>query len=71
MARLSAHAKDITCEGCANAIRRALTRLDGVQAVQVDVPSQVVSVEYDETTVEARQVLDKLSRAGFDSTPQS
>ncbi|MBW3625962.1 MAG: heavy-metal-associated domain-containing protein [Armatimonadetes bacterium] len=68
MAQFTAHASDITCDGCANAIRRALGRLDGVQSVDVDVPAKDVTVQYDESKVDRSQVMEKLSRAGFDST---
>lgn len=68
MADLRAHAPDISCEGCANAIQRALNRLDGVERVQVDVPSQDVIVEYRESKVSREQILTQLSNAGYDAT---
>jgi Cu+-exporting ATPase len=67
MAEMTAHAPDISCEGCANAIQRALGRLDGVQNVSVDVPSKIIQVQYDEGLVDTHQVLVKLSNAGYDS----
>jgi copper chaperone len=67
MATLTAHSEGISCEGCANAIRRALGRLDGVNDVAVDVPAQDITVQYDEAAVQPEQVLEKLSRAGYDS----
>ncbi len=67
MPQLTAHAPDISCEGCANAIRRALGNVNGVQSVKVDVPRREVQVEYDEATVESKEVLDKLAQAGYDS----
>jgi Cu+-exporting ATPase len=67
MAEMTAQSPDISCEGCANSIQRALGRLDGIRNVSVDVPTQEVKVEYDEGIVNANQVLDKLSKAGYDS----
>ncbi len=67
MAQLTAHAPDITCEGCANAIQRALGKLSGVSKVEVDVPSKDVTVQYEEGVVTPADVLGKLSRAGYDS----
>jgi copper chaperone CopZ len=68
MAKLVAHSNEISCEGCANAIRRALGRLEGVQEVSVDVPAQDITVQYDDAAVQPAHVLEKLSRAGYDST---
>ena len=68
MAQLTANSKDISCEGCSNAIQRALGRLAGVQSVSVDVDSKDVHVEYDESVVQPGKVLEKLSNAGYDST---
>ena len=68
MAALTAHAPDISCEGCANAIQRALGRLAGVQSVQVDVTAKEVHVQYDGGAVDPSTILDRLSRAGYDST---
>jgi copper chaperone CopZ len=67
MAEMTAHAPDISCEGCAQAIQRALGRLDGVRSVSVDVPFKQIKVDYDEGFVDTHQVLVKLSHAGYDS----
>ena len=42
---------EISCDHCARTIAEALTPLEGVRRVQVDVPTQQVRVEYDETRV--------------------
>lgn len=68
MAALTVHAPDISCEGCASAIQRALGRLAGVQSVQVDVPSKEVRIQYDGAAVGPAAILDRLSRAGYEST---
>jgi copper chaperone len=38
---------DISCEHCQNAITKALTPVDGVQSVNVDIPTKKVTVTYD------------------------
>ncbi len=38
---------DISCEHCEKTITEALTPLDGVQGVSVDIPTKKVTVSYD------------------------
>lgn len=58
------HAPDIECDGCANSIKNALGRLSGVQSVEVDVPTKVVTVTHADQlgTADITAALDK---AGF------
>lgn len=34
----------MTCNGCANAVRGVLSKLDGIQSVEIDVPTQRVVI---------------------------
>lgn len=57
-------APDIECDGCANAITKALGRIEGVTQTIVDIPTKKVTVSHDETVT--RQALEAaLDRAGF------
>jgi copper chaperone CopZ len=42
---------EISCDHCARAITEALSPVEGVRRVSVDVPKQQVRVEYDEAQV--------------------
>jgi copper chaperone CopZ len=42
---------DISCDHCARTVTEALSPLEGIRRVSVDVPKQQVRVEYDETQV--------------------
>lgn len=44
---------DISCEHCERTITEALSPVDGVQTVQVDIPAKQVRVDYDPTAVDA------------------
>jgi copper chaperone len=55
-------APDITCGGCANAIKNAFGRVEGVDQVDVDVATKQVTVH---GTVDKDRVLDVLDKAGF------
>lgn len=52
MAQTTLSVPDISCEHCERTITEALTPLDGVRDVKVDIPAKQVSVEYDEATVD-------------------
>jgi copper chaperone len=57
-------APDIVCDGCANAIKKAVGAIPGVNKVDVNIESKAVSVTHDEQVSHEtlRSVLDK---AGF------
>lgn len=57
-------APDIECDGCANAIKKALGKLPGVSAVEVDVPTKRVTVHHDPGATRDTLVA-ALDRAGF------
>ncbi len=55
MAKTTLNVPDISCEHCERTITEALTPLDGVRDVKVDIPSKQVNVEYDESTVDVNR----------------
>jgi copper chaperone len=55
MAKTTLSVPDISCEHCERTITEALTPLDGVRDVKVDIPSKQVNVEYDESTVDVNK----------------
>jgi copper chaperone len=57
-------APDISCGGCANAIRNALGALEGVSRVEVDVETKAVAVGHD-PKVSREALVAALERAGF------
>lgn len=63
-------APDITCGGCANAIRRALGSVPGVSGIDVDVARKAVSVTHDEGVAGRAAILAALDRAGFPAADQ-
>ena len=57
-------APDIVCGGCANAIKNALGKIDGVSTVDVDVATKEVSVGHS-SEVSTEQIVAALDKAGF------
>ena len=56
---------DISCEHCERAVTQALTPVEGVQSVQVDIPGKQVRVEYDESTVGVDRMRDVLAEEDY------
>jgi len=56
---------DISCDGCATAIRTALRRLNTAHDIDVDVSSKIVTVSHDGP---ADAVASALGQAGFPAT---
>lgn len=42
---------DISCEHCVKSVTNALTPVDGVQQVSVDIPTKQVTVQFDDSRV--------------------
>ena len=57
-------ARDISCEGCADSIKRTLSGVSGVSEVQVDVESKIVTVLH-EPPADRQAIAARLDRAGF------
>ncbi|MFN8470934.1 MAG: heavy-metal-associated domain-containing protein [Anaerolineae bacterium] len=51
MSKVVLNVPDISCQHCAKTVTEALTPIEGVRTVQVDVPAKQIKVEYDETVV--------------------
>ncbi len=64
-ATLTRTAPDISCDHCANAITGALTALEGVSAVAVDVDGKRVDVEYDAASMSPEQIDAALEEEGY------
>ena len=60
------HSPEISCQGCAAAIQRAVGALAGVQKIEVDVPSKLVTVTHE---TDAAQIARALQKAGFSAHP--
>jgi copper chaperone len=56
--------KGMTCDGCANAVRRAVQRLDANAEVDVDRAHERISVR---TTAQALEIADAINRAGYEA----
>ena len=62
---LQAHCPTIKSEGCANSIKRALSKMEGVQSVSVDVENKHVTVRHDPAVVSDETLRQLLKDIGF------
>ena len=56
---------DISCEHCERAITGALSPVEGVRTVEVDIPTKQVRVAYDETQVGVDQMKEILAEEEY------
>ena len=56
----------MTCANCVSTIERNLLRLDGVEQATVSLASERAAVTYDPAKVDARVLVERVRRAGYD-----
>jgi len=66
MADVAYDVPGIMCEGCANAIKRAMRTLDGIHTVEVDVSAKRVAVSYDEDKAQPDEIARRIENAGYE-----
>ena len=55
----------MTCDGCENAVKRALTQLGGVQDVSASHREAAVAVIYDTDKVSPALIREKIEKLGY------
>jgi copper chaperone len=65
MATTVLNVPDISCEHCERTITAALTPVEGVRTVRVDIPARQVRVEYDPAQVSVEQMRDVLQEEDY------
>jgi copper chaperone len=56
---------DISCEHCERTITGALSPVEGVRSVNVDIPARQVRVDYDETIVGVEKMKEILQEEDY------
>ena len=65
MEQLNLQVTGMTCGGCENAVKRAVSRLEGVASVSASHIENQVTVEYDAAKVDRAKIADAISKAGY------
>ena len=56
---------DISCEHCVKSVTNALTPVDGVQDVSVDIPTKQVTVQFDDSLVNVDKMQEILAEEDY------
>lgn len=65
MAKVTLSVPDISCEHCERTITNALTPVEGVRSVRVDIPSKRVEVEYDDASLDVSKMKEILQEEEY------
>ena len=65
MASTILNVPDISCEHCEKTITQALSPLEGVRNVGVDIPRRQVRVDYDDAIVDVQRFRDVLAEEEY------
>ena len=65
MAQATLNVPDISCAHCERAITSALSGVEGVQSVAVNIPGKQVSVAYDDSVVNLNRLKDVLQEEDY------
>lgn len=56
---------DISCDHCVRSVTEALTPVEGIQQVSVDIPTKQVTVEYDQARVGVDKMQEVLAEEDY------
>ncbi len=57
--------ENLKCHGCANTIRREVSKLEGVDAVEVGMADSSVTVVYNDDKIQKDIILHQLAKIGY------
>lgn len=56
----------MSCDHCVQTITKALTEINGVASVQVDLGKKVVAVDFEENQTDLKTISGKINDVGFE-----
>jgi copper chaperone len=56
----------MSCDHCVQTITKALTEVNGVASVQVDLEKKVVAVDFDDNQTDLKTISNKITEVGFE-----
>ncbi|MBO1626652.1 copper chaperone [Bacillus cereus] len=63
---ITLNVQGMTCNHCKMSVTNALTELEGVQNVEVDLQEGTVNVEYNDTKVDVEKMKEVIEDQGYD-----
>ena len=61
----------MTCAACQAHVQKAVNALPGVRQVSVNLLTNSMTVEYDESDLNSNQIVQAVERAGYGATPRA
>lgn len=65
MQNLILNVEGMSCSHCENRVKNAVSSLNGVNSVNVDLANKKVSIELDASTVTEKQIKDAIEEQGY------
>ena len=66
MQNLELNVEGMSCSHCENRVKNAVSSLNGVNSVNVDLTNKKVSIELDASIVTEKQIKDAIEEQGYD-----
>ena len=60
--------KGMTCEGCENAVKSSVKKLEGIKEVTASHKAEESVVKYDSTLISSRLIAEAIESAGYEVT---
>lgn len=57
--------ENIKCNGCATSIKNALSKFDGVNAVDIEIETGTIKLDIEDVNTDRKQILAKLQSMGY------
>lgn len=61
----------MTCAGCVKSVHSAVTPLEGVQSIDVNLDDNLATVTFDKARVSLETITEAIEDAGFDTSVQN
>ena len=65
MTQVSLQVPEVHCDHCKTSIEGAVSKLPGIETVDVAISDASVSVEYDEDTIDLEQIKSTIEEQGY------
>ncbi len=60
--------ENMTCATCPITVKKAMSRVDGVESIEIDFESKIATVIYDPTRAKPQDIADASTSVGFPAT---
>lgn len=66
MRNITLNVEGMSCSHCVNAVTKAVTAMEGVSGVSVDLEGKTVTVDYDADQVSLESIKEAIEEEGYD-----